>query len=310
MTLTAMTRDFRIINPSAMVEGGLDKNDVSTLMRQIQEEDGFFCPHCFRCAGEMSDVRFRNSNNENRRLHFFHPSSGLDVHRCTNYNRESEKHIRAKSWLEQHYKGVYGVSKVECDRIYLKTEEGQKRKPDLLVFRNDGTYEAVEVQISPIATDDLMKRTQDLLQNCAQVTWYLHGSNYSVEVRQWLYNLGCPCYRLDFSQEGIPSWELDKNPPKQKGRAKSSEDSCKEKPKTKGKSKKSEFLDPSRQYVTHCRKPGWIGYIHEEWPESCGSQMIDVMWVKCPENCDVPRWPSRYSSQDLQRMTGNIPAMV
>lgn len=209
MTLSAITADFELFNPSALINSGKDRTRIVLDMRNRQK-NGLYCPHCYRSSGDLIPVNFRNT--ETKRPHFFHLHVVEDGKECTNYSGEGEKHDAAKTFLEQFLQ-KQGAFEVLVDKIYVVADDGRKRKPDLLVTYELGQREGHEIQISPINSTQLEERTNDIRDAGVQrVVWYLYGKNFNKENRAWCCRNNVPCYHLKFDYANIPTWTLDDAP--------------------------------------------------------------------------------------------------
>jgi hypothetical protein len=210
MSLTAITAKMALFNPSVLIDRGIPRPSVVQSMRELQRDE-LYCPHCYREAGELIRVRFRNS--EDRRPHFFHTDNLESGVECKNRKGESEKHNAAKVAIAESLK-VHGLTNMSLDQRFLTSPEVTKRKPDVWVTYPNGATEAHEIQISAITSDVLAQRTHDLKQHgVASVHWYLHGKAYSRENRQWCHANSIPVFRLWFDgHDSCPRWTPDKPP--------------------------------------------------------------------------------------------------
>lgn len=207
MTLTAVSADHQLHNPSALLDLGQARSGVSTYIRALQK-DGLYCPHCLIKSGNLIPVRFRDARD--KRPHFFHPQSEGREEQCKHYSTESEKHLNAKSAIAESLK-LAGLVQVEIEVLLQYAPGLPWRKPDILVTEYLGAMTAHEVQISYINSSELSARTADLKKHgCTRVLWYLYGKNFNDENRHWIHRSGMECYRLWF-EEGdslSPRWKL------------------------------------------------------------------------------------------------------
>lgn len=288
MTLTAVTKTGDLFNPSAMIYHGRDELEVVSTVQRLASA-GLFCPHCLKQTGEYRQVRFRNA--QVRAKHFYHLGDSDHASECANYSNEGEKHLAAVAavgdWLDAKEKRFNSA---------MATDGVTVRRPDIWVQRGN-VVEVHEIQISPISPEELQQRTQDLrAHGTSSVTWYLYGGVYNPANRQALRNVGAVIYHLWF-EDGItfPRWKLDSGDiPKAVQRKSSVSDGCSTQ---KHSGAKSIEATRSVNVVTHSRKPGWEGVIHEHpWglPD-----MIDIQWVKAPKDSALPIQPSRYPLRDL-----------
>jgi len=205
MTLTAITGENVIVDPSLALESGADRFDLMEAMRRLKEEVGLYCPHCLGKTGKLNVVKYRNS--ESRRVHFYHPTQKHTDGGCINYSSMTEKHLIAQ----------YAVSKaLELDgwetKIELVIKDGETTKPDVLAVNADGVKIAHEIQIQPISLDGprgIVARSKRHLNNGLDgVAWYLYGKSWNIVNRQFCSRINeAACYRLRFSGDGaIPVW--------------------------------------------------------------------------------------------------------
>jgi len=211
MTLTAITREQNLFNPWALIAAGVPRIEVIDEMRSLSR-DGLYCPHCFRRHGAFTQVRFRNP--ESRKPHFFHSKDGGGSE-CANYSKESDLHMDAKTFIAEHLKRK-NAAKAEIEIEPVLREGEIRRSPDIYVKYQVGTVEAHEIQISPINSEGLSARTNDLKAlGCNVVIWYLYGSKYNTENREWLRGNGIQCYHLCRDGDDSFKWTLDQGREKQ-----------------------------------------------------------------------------------------------
>lgn len=220
MTLTAITNDHRLFNPSALIESGESELDVVDQMRRLSAL-GLYCPHCYRRIGEMVPVKFRNPNE--RRKHFFHLDALGEGSECRNYSRESEDHMEAKMTLKEHLARRHPFATVEVEKLLQDGEE--KRIPDVLVSFENGAKEAHEIQLSPINMDGLQPRTDDLKAMGCKVVWYLAQKNWTKENREYLRSVGVEYFKL-YRHDGKFRWKPDEGDERPKQRPDSYTDNC------------------------------------------------------------------------------------
>jgi hypothetical protein len=202
MTLVALKKDSKLttLSPCIQIERGAKRTEVIARVRKMQSDNQLYCYDCFQKTGLFYPVRFRNP--EHARMHFFHLQDGeIQSKPCTNYRSESEAHLNAKEAIQAALQ-VQGL--ISC-QLEVTLEN---RRPDLLVTYPNGVLEAHEVQISPITSDQIRKRTDDMKQraNVARVHWYLGIKAYTRENREFCYDSGIPFYKLSFP-EGLPEWK-------------------------------------------------------------------------------------------------------
>lgn len=286
MTLTAMTNDCMEYNPSALINAGWDELEIVGRMLAIQDEKGFYCPHCFRKTSQLIPVRFKNPRE--RCKHFFHLDSVDSGKECANYSRESELHMEAKASLAEWLRFQYPLDHVEVEK--LLAENNIRRKPDVSVVFRNGSKEAHEIQISYINLTDLNNRSADLKDLGYIPIWYLHKKNWSQVNREYLKSKGIQYYRL-FVEDDKIRWEADTNETEKKKLSVSGQlDSCGRRPKTvKDDELKHAHWLPSnldvdldsyvRHALPHVPKHAWIGqvvWISPEW------NLADVKWLVIP----------------------------
>lgn len=310
MTLSAVTKDGEIINPSVLLALGRPEQAVMTSVR-MAINTGIFCPHCLRETGKYHPVKFRNA--QVRVKHFYHPANLDKASECSHYSNESEKHLAAKvainDWIAQskpdeqhldcHWMKSDGVANRKPDEQHLdchwmKSDGVANRKPDVWVRRGN-VIEAHEIQISQISDSELKQRTLDLRQHGASVVhWYLYKSVFTKPNRQILHGLGAKVFSLWFEDGDVafPRWQVDTGEGlESKPRGSNSADSCVVKHRARP------VESRSINVVTHNRKPGWEGVIYD-WPWNL-PDMIDIQWIKVPEDYTVPSHPSRYPLRDV-----------
>jgi len=181
MSLSAITKDLVIQNPSAQIDMGFDRFSVQASYRDKAKRGEMFCPHCFFSGGELNVVTFRGGGNK-RRDHFFHSNISSE---CVGYSPITEKHINAQSWLAESLQKKYPSAKIHKEFI-LKTDELNSR-PDVLMVLEDGTNRAFEIQISKIGVMEVERRTRKLLDiGCHDVTWCFTKYSSSLEISQRL----------------------------------------------------------------------------------------------------------------------------
>ena len=294
MTLTAITKQGRLINPSVLIANGHAEAIVLVGVKNA-EAAGVFCPHCLKRTGVYHPVKFRNA--QVRAKHFYHPANLESAAECSTHSSESEKHLAAKvainDWIAQS-----NPDEQDLDCHWMISDGAANRKPDVWV-RRGALVEAHEIQISPISADDLRQRTLDLKHHGAtSVHWYLYGGVFCPTNRQTLRSLGAKVFHLWFENgdAAFPKWKLDTG----EGlnaipRGASASDNCATRPKASARPEQ-----PSARtinVITHKRKPGWEGVIYD-WPWNL-PDMLDVQWVKVPSDSRIPITPARYPLRDL-----------
>lgn len=209
MTLSALTKDFTIYNPSLLIDQGSDPGREAVNAR-LKSTAGLYCPHCYQRTGVLREVRYRNS--EKRRVHFFHPKYEGEGKDCKHFSNESARHLAAKAAIA-HSLRSQGLENISLE-LRLETIDPALtfRKPDILVTYPNGAMEAHEVQVSRIDSVELDRRTQGLKQHgCATVIWYLGKGNYTRENREWCSRNAVRCFKLWFEDEdeAKPRWIED-----------------------------------------------------------------------------------------------------
>lgn len=224
MVLSAIKDDRSLVTPYELLDK-MDLSDAYELIRRGQRKgEQFFCADCYRATGQKIPVRFRGTDAEQTRPHFFH--AGDESSKCPHRSGESEKHRAAKSRIAGILK-TKGEIDVSLEQ-WLDSEGIEKnRRPDILASYPNGSYEAHEIQISAINSDELASRTTDIQSHLQQlmaakhgvsidgmnsaahrpagVVWYLYGRNYNRENREWAEKMsGVIVKRLWFDDEGTP----------------------------------------------------------------------------------------------------------
>lgn len=235
MTLTAIDQNMVLFNPSALIEQGADPADIAFRSRTASQK-GLFCPHCYLRLGKLHEVRYRHTSS--RRVHFYHPKYESESKDCKNHSAESERHLAAKAAIA-HSLEVSGLTNIKLEARLEFLDGGLTfRKPDILVVYPNGAMEAHEIQISPITSNELERRTQGLRQHgCDSVVWYLAGKNYSEENRQWCHSNNVKYFHLWFenSDAAMARWKTGEPPQKaQQKNSSTSSDRCATKPKKRG----------------------------------------------------------------------------
>jgi competence protein CoiA len=156
-----------------------NKDNGYVLATEIQKDDGpFFCPEC---EGELILKQGRV-----KRAHFAH----LPDADCAYAGEpESAEHIEAKLEIYEALRSQPGVEKVQVER-YLK-----EVRPDIS-FYFEGSYVAIEVQISPLTLDELIRRTSAYTRKNIYVLWTpifsldMFGERYAPkEWERYIYSL-------------------------------------------------------------------------------------------------------------------------
>ncbi len=131
-----------------------NKDNGYVLATEIQKDDGpFFCPEC---EGELILKQGRVKID-----HFAH----LPDADCSYAGEpESEEHIAAKLEIKEALQAQPGVERLQVER-YLK-----EVRPDIS-FLFKGSYIAIEIQISPLSFDELIRRTTAYTQKNIYVLW-------------------------------------------------------------------------------------------------------------------------------------------
>lgn len=314
MTLTALTKNGKLFNPSASIFAGRDELKVITQVRLAQNK-GLFCPHCFAQTGEYYPVKFRNT--QTRAKHFYHLADVEHARECQNYSTESDKHMAAVMIIGDTLSAT-SPTDIEVDNLWMESDGVTRRKPDVWIRRGD-RIEVHEIQVSPISLEDLQQRSSDLKQHGASsVSWYLYGGNYNRSNRLWAKRNRVQVYHLWFEDSDIrrPTWRLDDGVGLQDEPRSSDRDRCHLKDTASSNAAKAQLVTrenltarfQKQQQVaqsvvqgdiTHIRKPGWFGVIYERpWNST---DMIDVQWIQAPEGKDLPLSPSRYPIADIRR---------
>ena len=131
-----------------------DEDNKYVLAMEARKDDGpFFCPQC--------DEELILKQGRVKIAHFSHfPDST-----CTYAGEpESAEHVAAKLEIYEALRTQPGVSKLQVER-YLK-----EVRPDIS-FSFEGRYIAIEVQISPLSFDELIRRTTAYTQKNIYVLW-------------------------------------------------------------------------------------------------------------------------------------------
>lgn len=293
MTLTAVTKNGTLINPSIMISTGRDELEVVFEVRNLN--DNLFCPHCLRRTGEYFPVKFRNA--QSRAKHFYHLRQFDQAQECQHFSTESEKHIAAITAIADSLAATE-PDEIRIDTFTMASEGVTRRKPDIWVRRGQA-IEVYEVQVSPISLEDFQQRVQDARKHGAiGVTWYLYGGNFNnLSIRLWAKQNRVTIYHLWFEDgdASIPRWKVDDGVGLERSQKASASDNCS----TQSSDRHSapETTAKPKGNITHIRKPGWVGVIWEKpWG---GEKILDVQWVEAPEGKTVPLFPSRYPIADL-----------
>ena len=333
MTLTAIDRDLKIYNPAAEISANPESSQgVIEATIIAQREIGLFCPHCYQWGLEKDGteqwaiVRFRKGVENadgllSRRPHFFHPSAPDKESdgKCIHWKAESDHHSSAKKYIAALAERLSGVETVDVDTLWLETEDGRKRKPDVLVTYQNGKRSAHEIQVSPITLDLLMQRSQDIKDaGVDSITWHLYGKNFNRELRSYLWNNGFKCFHLWFEDGERPQIkEANESPDKPLKERSSGRDTCSREsvnysqPKVASDTTAIAVAKPKSARTTakektfpvrHQRKPGWEGEIYES-PWNLPDH-LDVIWRRSPldeegKRFPLPVDPIRYPIKDL-----------
>ena len=131
-----------------------DKDNGYVLAMEVHKNNGPF--HCPECEGELTLKQGRV-----KIAHFAHlPDSD-----CSYASEpESVEHIAAKLEIYEALRTQPGVSKLQVER-YLK-----EVRPDVS-FYFENRYIAIEVQISPLSFNELIRRTKAYTQKNIYVLW-------------------------------------------------------------------------------------------------------------------------------------------
>jgi hypothetical protein len=179
MSLSAITQNRQVFNPSSKIEIGFDRKNIQLSYRAKAKEGSLFCPHCF-VEGNLEPVLFR-SGGESKRDHFFHASSSS---KCS-YSPMTEKHINAQSWVADSLQKKYPDAKITFE-FRIKSQEGSSR-PDICAEMPDGSLRAFEIQISKITEYEVKIRTKKLLEfGCKDVTWFFTSHSSSDLIKNQL----------------------------------------------------------------------------------------------------------------------------
>lgn len=207
MTLTALTGEGNLYNPSIFLELTGDRSAVIDIARSVQKRIGFFCPHCYAATKEMLPIRIRNT--ESRRIHFFHERSpeGSD-HRCANYKNMSERHLNAQAAIQQHYTTNFPTCTIKLEAILRSNPALAFSRPDVLILYPNGVQEVHEVQLSAITGERIVERTQKLKANGAgNVIWYLGEKAYNAETVNTCLSNAIAVNKITFTDDDMPSWK-------------------------------------------------------------------------------------------------------
>jgi competence protein CoiA len=131
-----------------------DKDKGYVLATEVQKDDGpFYCPEC---EGELILKQGRI-----KIAHFAH----LTDADCSYAGEpESEEHIAAKMEIYEALQAQPGVEKLQVER-YLK-----EVRPDISFYFN-GSYIAIEVQISPLSFEKFVSRTTEYARKNIYILW-------------------------------------------------------------------------------------------------------------------------------------------
>jgi len=196
MSLSAITRDFTIYNPSAKVEMGFDRFSTQSSCREKAKKQELFCPHCLLSKNELIPVSFR-SGGDLKRDHFFHLKGATE---CVGYNPITEKHINAQSWIAECLQKKYPLSVIYKEFV-LKTNQLNSR-PDILMISEYGLHTAFEIQISRITVHEVAQRTKNLLQiGCNEVVWVFTNQSSCLEILQRLSLMGQKQSLIEFNDD-------------------------------------------------------------------------------------------------------------
>jgi len=131
-----------------------DQDNDYVLATEIHKDDGPF--HCPECQGELVLKQGRV-----KIAHFaHHPDADCGY----SGEPESEEHLEAKLEIYEALRSQPGVEKLQVER-HLK-----EVRPDVS-FLFENTYIAIEVQISPITLDEIIRRTTAYTRKNIYVLW-------------------------------------------------------------------------------------------------------------------------------------------
>lgn len=131
-----------------------NKENSYVLATEVQRDDGPF--HCPECEEELILKAGRV-----KVAHFAHlPNSDCSYAGLP----ESAEHIEAKLEIYEALRVQSGVEKLQVER-YLK-----EVRPDIS-FYYEGSYIAIEIQISPITLDEIIRRTTAYTRKNIYVLW-------------------------------------------------------------------------------------------------------------------------------------------
>jgi competence protein CoiA len=131
-----------------------DKDNNYVLAAEVQYDDGpFYCPECH---GELILKAGRV-----KIAHFAHQAYAD----CSYTGEpESDEHIKAKLEIYKALRDQPGVEKLQVERSLKEV------RPDVS-FYYDGSYIAIEIQISPITLDEIIRRTTAYTRKNIYVLW-------------------------------------------------------------------------------------------------------------------------------------------
>ena len=317
MTLTAIDSERIVYNPTVLLEQRiLTEAELRVEMREKAKE-GLYCPHCYQRIGEMLKVTFVSP--DAKRKHFRHIEKPVSGHEC-NPTPESVEHLAAKAWIGQFLQRQPGVASVEIDRVWIESESGQKRKPDVLAIYRNGAREAHEIQCSAIAPETLIQRTKDLRSTGHQVIWYLKRGTYTRQIRQWLWDNRVRHFFLEFEDEMPSTREFTSPPPEQQSTTTAKGDRCTSTPDSLTRDEQREFTRQERNErenrlaecelhvgdrVTNAK--GWHGQIREikffdPTPNNEGGIYYRVWWKERAEHQE--------SALRQQPIIGHLPSQI
>ncbi len=132
-----------------------DKENGYVLATEVQKDDGpFYCPEC-QTGLILKQGRVKIA-------HFAHlPNTDCSY---AGGEGESEAHIEAKLEIYEALRSQPGVSKLQVERYLTEV------RPDIS-FCFENTYIAIEVQISPLTFDELIRRTTVYTRKNIYVLW-------------------------------------------------------------------------------------------------------------------------------------------
>lgn len=219
MTLTAITDDGVLLTPYLMFSKSVGLTQIRKDIKRVQGSGDLHCPDCLQRFGMKEIVKFRGTDPEHARPHFYHINSQDTPSQCSNHSGESQKHLLAKTAIQNHYQAEGAIVHLE----QTLSNGLRSRRPDVWVAYLNGVNEAHEIQLSPITFEELAERSLDLISlGCHRVFWYLPPQKITDEILVWAYDKMVVINKLTFSDELIPKWSEQKESTKKRKKTVSS----------------------------------------------------------------------------------------